>query len=202
MKQFVKGQSSRNRCQSSGWAGLNSYTSALPAIIYKIIYLQDCVVLAMWVLYPCTSARAPTTHALWYWTLLLSVTASAGLCKVMMIGKRGHSFSVTWLNSDSFWLKHTDLFRDCFFYRLRGSIDGWVLMGVVPGQRGALLCRRRVFVLSHIWGSDQLRELCREQDCPAGCHCRKAIRQNCGNTVSVPQPGGNKWVSLTPICKT
>lgn len=133
---------------------------------------------------------------------LLSVTASAGLCKVMMIGKRGHSFSVTWLNSDSFWLKHTDLSRDCFFYRSRGSIGGWVLMGVVPGQRGALLCRRRVFVLSHIWGSDQLRELCREQDCPAGCHCRKAIRQNCGNTVSVPQPGGNKWVSLTPICKT
>lgn len=44
--------------------------------------------------------------------------------------------------------------------------------------------------------SKWLRELCREEDCSAGCHCRKVIRQKCGNTTSVPQPGRNKWGSL------
>lgn len=48
-----------------------------------------------------------------------------------------------------------------------------MLMWVASGQSGASLCRRRVFVLSHIRGSDQPRELCGEQGCPAGCHCSK-----------------------------
>lgn len=52
-----------------------------------------------------------------------------------------------------------------------------------------------------LW-SNQLRELCREEDCSAGCHCGKVIGQKCGNTVSVPQLGRNKRVSLTPTCKT
>lgn len=106
---------SKDRAQGIDASGLNIHSSALPAIIYKPIYLQDCVVLVMWVLNPCTTARTPPTPVLGCWTLLLSVTASAGFCKVMMIGKRGHLFSVTCINSDSFWLKHTALSRDCFF---------------------------------------------------------------------------------------
>jgi len=116
-------------------------------------------------------------------------------------GKKGHLFSGTSIYSDYFWLKSTDLSRDCFFYRLRWSISGQMLIWVASGQWSALLCRRMVFVLSHIRGSDQPRELCREQGCPAGCCSSKAIGQNCGNTVSIPQPGGNKWASLTPVCK-
>lgn len=77
-----------------------------------------------------------------------------------------------------------------------------MLLWVASGEQGALLCRRRIFVLSHIRGSGKARELCREQGCPAGCHCNKVTGQKCGNTESVPQPGRNKWISLTPVCKT
>lgn len=55
-----------------------------------------------------------------------------------------------------------------------------------------ILWRKRVFVLSHIWCLDQLRELCKEQDDPAGCYWSEVTRQNCGNRLSVPQPGWNK----------
>lgn len=121
--------------------------------------------------------------------------------QVVITRKKGHLFSVTWTDSHYFWLKHTDLPRDYFIYGLRWNIGGWMLTWVASGEQGALLCRRRIFVLSHIRGSDKARDLCREQGCPAGCHCNKVTGQKYGNTVSVPQPGRNKWISLTLVYK-
>lgn len=143
MKQLGKRQSSRNRCQSSGWEGLNIHSSAVPATIH----LQDKPVLAIWVLSSHTSARDPTTSIHACWILLHRVTVSAGLCKVMVIGKKGHLFPMTRINSYPLWLEHKDLLRLLFFIGW-----GWAMLCAASGQWGALLCRRRVFVLSHSCG--------------------------------------------------
>lgn len=116
VKQLVKRPSSRNRRSSSGWAGLNIHFNVLPAIIYKPIYLQGYVVLAMWVLYPCTSARAPKNPVLEYRTLLLSASCFSRALQGYDDGEKRDIYS-QWHELIVIlfgWRIRTS--RDCFFF--------------------------------------------------------------------------------------